>query len=108
MKEIFINRPEIPLDDFMMVFVSAALVMFLGLAFVTLFTLAKSKRIKHFYVYIGYLFWVAQTYYLYLLSNLLGSEPFTQKVLIGAMVGFLLLPHFIYYLVQKTHEAYKH
>ncbi len=108
MEEIFLNRPEIPLDDFLMVFTSAALVMLLGLAFVTLFTLAKSKKIKHFYVYISYLFWLAQTYYLYLLSDLIGSEPFTKKVLIGAMIGFLVMPHFVYFLVQKTHNNYEH
>ena len=108
MREIFIRRPEIPLDDFMMVFVSAALVMFLGLAFVTVFTLAKSKKIKGYYTYVSYLFWIAQTYYLFLLSNLLGSEPFTQKALMGAMVGFFLMPHFIYFLVEKHHRAYEH
>ncbi|MCH9813256.1 MAG: hypothetical protein K0U47_04860 [Epsilonproteobacteria bacterium] len=108
MEEILIRRPEIPLEDFLPIFISGALVIVFGAAYVGVFTLVKIKKLKNHFMPLAYAFWALLTYCLYLLSHLIGSEPFTQKVLMMAMVAYLLFPHFIYFLMDKTHEAYEH
>ncbi len=108
MIEPTIIRPEIPLEDFFAVFLSSALVILLGLGYVGIYTLVRIGKMKSFFMPAAYAFWIAQTYSLYYLGVLLSVETFTQNVLFGAMVGFLLIPHFIYFLMQKTHEAVEH
>ena len=103
-----IIRPEIPLEDFFNVFLSSALVILLGLGYVGFYTLVRIGKLKSFFMPMAYAFWIAQTYCLYWLGVLLSVETFTQNVLYGAMVGFLLVPHFIYFLMDKTHEAVEH
>jgi hypothetical protein len=108
MEEILIVRPEIPIEDFLTVFVTGALVIIFGAAYVGVFTLVKIKKLKNYFMPLAYVFWALLTYCLYLLSSLIGSEPFTQKVMMMAMVAYLIFPHFIYFLMDKTHEAYEH
>jgi len=108
MIEPTIIRPEIPLEDFFAVFMSSALVILLGLGYVGIYTLVRMGKMKSFYMPFAYSFWIAQTYCLYYLGVLLSVEQFTQNVLMGAMLGFLLIPHFIYFLMEKTHEAVEH
>ena len=103
-----IIRPEIPLEDFFAVFMSSALVILLGLGYVGIYTLVKISKLKRFYMPAAYGFWAAQTYCLYYLGVLLSVEPFTQNVLMGCMAAYLLFPHFIYFLMVKTHEAVEH
>ncbi len=103
-----IIRPEIPLEDFFSVFLSSALVIMLGLVYVSVYALVKISKIKSYYMPLAYAFWIAQTYSLYYLGVLLSVEKFTQYVLFGTMIGFLLIPHFIYFLMNKTHEAVEH
>jgi hypothetical protein len=55
----------------------------------------------------AYIFWGLQTYCLYYVMNALGSDPFTVKVLMMAMVGYLVLPHLWYYLNIKADERYE-
>jgi len=108
MEEILILRPEIPIEDFLTVFVSGALVIIFGAAYVGVFTLVKIKKLKNYYMPLAYVFWALLTYCLYLLSSLIGSDLFTKKVLMMAMISYLIFPHFIYYLMEKTHETYEH
>ncbi len=103
-----IIRPEIPLEDFFYVFLSSALVILLGLGYVGIYTLVRISKLKSFYMPAAYVFWGAQTYCLYYLGVLLSVEPFTQKVLMGCMLAYLVFPHFIYFLMDKTHEAVEH
>jgi hypothetical protein len=108
MIEPTIIRPEIPLEDFFAVFMSSALVIVLGLGYVGIYTLVRIGKLKNIFMPFAYVFWCAQTYCLYYLGVLLSVEAYTQNVLFGAMVGFLLVPHFIYFLMEKTHEVVKH
>lgn len=95
-------------QSFLTIFVSAALVILFGAGYVSIFTLVKMGKIKEWLMSAGYLSWGIQTYCLYLLSVNVKSDPYTQKVLLAAMVGYLIIPHFIYFLVQRTHEACEH
>ncbi len=108
MEEIVRLRPEIALDDFLIVFILGGLVVVFAAAYVGVFTFVKIKKFKAYYMSFAYMFWILLAYCLYLLSDLIGSDPFTQKVIMMAMVGYLIFPHFIYFLMDKTHKAYKH
>ncbi len=90
---------------FLTIFLSAALVILLGTAYVSIYTLVKIRWLRPQMMPLGYLFWVFQAISMYVLGAAVKSEPFTQKVLFGAMVGYLIIPHVIYFLVQRTHEA---
>ncbi len=103
-----IIRPEIPLEDFFYVFLSSALVIILGLGYVGIYTLVRIGKLKKPFMPLAYFFWLAQTYCLYWLGVLLSVATFTQNVLIASMVGFFLIPHFIYFLLEKTHESVEH
>ena len=107
MNEIVRMRPEIPIEDFLGVFLSGGLVIFLGVFFVGIYTLVKMGKIKKFYMPFAYLFWILQSYCLYYLSNAIQSEPFTKKILVVAMIGYLILPHLYYYLMVKADERYE-
>ena len=104
MQEILIVRPEIAVDDFLSVFVCGALVVVFGAAYVGVFTLVKMKKLKNYFMAVAYMFWALLTYCLYLLMNLIGSGLFTQKVLLMAMVLYLIFPHFVYFLMERTHR----
>ncbi len=108
METILIQRPEIALDDFLTVFLLGGFVIIFGAAYVGVFTLVKIKKLKNRFMAFAYVFWVLLAYCLYTLSALIGSEPFTKKVLMMAMIAYLLFPHFIYFLMDRTHEAYEH
>ena len=108
LEEILIRRAEIPLEDFLPVFLSGAFVIIFGAAYVGVFTLVKIKRLKSYFMPLAYVFWGLLTFCLYFLSDLIGSEPFTQKVLMMAMFAYLLFPHFIYFLMERTHESHEH
>jgi len=44
---------------------------------------------------------------MFYLGELLRVEPYTQKVLIGAMVGYLIFPHVVYFLLERVHERFE-
>ncbi len=106
MKEVYLNMPQLAPEDFLPIFTSATLVLIFGTIFVGLYTFSKMKKIPSYYQYIGYLFWIGCAYSLYLLSTLVGSGSFTQKVLMMAMFAYFILPHFIYFLMQETHKRH--
>lgn len=107
MLEPTIIRPEIALDDFLPIFLSASFVLLFGLFFVAIYTLVKMEVIKKFYMPFAYFFWGLQTYCMYYMAVKIQSEPFTVKVLMATMVAYLTLPHLYYYLNQRAHEQYK-
>ncbi|RXJ57597.1 hypothetical protein [Candidatus Marinarcus aquaticus] len=103
-----IIRPEIALENFFPIFLSSAFVIILGLFYIGIFTLVKINKLKSGFMPVAYVFWLAQTFCLYYLGILIRSEAFTQYVLMAAMFGFLVIPHFIYFLLEKTHENVEH
>lgn len=107
MVEHYIRRPEIALDDFLPIFLTSSFVLIFGLFYVGVYTLVKMGKLKSYYMPLGYTFWALQTYCLYSFSSMIQSEPFTQKALMVAMVGYLLLPHLYYYLTVHAEERYE-
>jgi hypothetical protein len=103
----YLNLPEIPIDQFLPIFLSSAFVLLFGLFYVAIFTLVKMGFLKKFYMPFAYLFWILQTYCLYFVMHALGSDSFTVKVLMMAMVGYLILPHLWYYLNLRADERYE-
>lgn len=95
-------------ESFLGIFISAAFVILFGAIYVGIFTLVKMQKLRAAYLSLAYLSWGVQAYSMLTLSALVKSEPFTQNVLLAAMVGYFLIPHFIYYLVKITHERYEH
>lgn len=94
-------------ESFLGIFVSAAFVIVFAAVYVGLFTLVKIRVIKAYYMALAYVAWGLQTYCMITLGILIKSEPFTQKVLFAAMVGYFLIPHFIYFLVHRIHAKYE-
>ena len=103
----FLNLPEIPLDQFLPIFLSSAAVLIFGLFYVAIYTLVKMGYLKDIYMPFAYIFWCLQTYCLYYVITALGSDHTTVKVLVMAMVGYLILPHLWYYLSQRGEERYE-
>ena len=103
----FLNLPEIPLDKFLPIFLNSSFVLLFGLFYVAIYTLVKMGYLKKIYMPLAYIFWVLQTYCLYYVMNALGSDPFTTKVLLMAMVGYLILPHLWYHLNLRADERYE-
>ena len=79
----------------------------LGFFYVAVYALVKMEVIKSVYMPAAYLFWVAQTYSMYSLSSLLSNDPFTTKVLILAMFGYLVVPHLYYHLNVQSEKRYE-
>ncbi len=107
MVEPTIIRPEIALNDFLPIFLSASFVLLFGLFFVAIYTLVKMRVIREYFMPFAYLFWGLQTYCMYFMAVKIQSEPFTIKVLMATMVAYLTLPHLYYYLNQKVDEKYE-
>lgn len=103
----FLNLPQIPVDQFLPIFLSSSAVLLFGLFYVAIYTLVKMELIKKVYMPAAYFFWFLQTYCLYYVMQAFGSDPFTVKILLLAMFGYLLLPHLYYYLNQKAEDRYE-
>ena len=97
-------RPEIALDDFLTIFVSSALAMLFGGFYVGIYTAVKVEMLKKWAMPFAYLFWLLTAYCLYIMGSLMHVGEFTAKALIVAMIGYLLLPHAIYYMQHQVHE----
>ena len=103
----YLNLPEIPIEQFLPIFLSSSAVLLFGLFYVAIYTLVKMGYLKNIYMPFAYFFWILQTYCLYYVVDALGSDPFTVKVLMMAMVGYLILPHLWYYLNQTADKRYE-
>ena len=102
-----LNLPEIPIEDFLPIFLSSSAVLLFGLFYVAIYTLVKMGYLKKIFMPFAYIFWVLQTYCLYYVATALNNDPFNVKALMMAMVGYLILPHLWYYLNQKSEERYE-
>jgi len=103
-----VMRPEIALDDFLPMFVSSALAIFFGGFYVGIYTAVKVQMLKPWAMPFAYLFWVLTAYCLYLMGSLMHVNEFTAKALVIAMIGYLLLPHAVYYMQNQVHEENEH
>ncbi|BCD68874.1 hypothetical protein [Nitratiruptor sp. YY09-18] len=99
---------DIPSHDFLPIFVVSAAIIFLGMMYAGFFTLVKLRLVKKYFMIFAYLSWIALVVSMYYLGELLRVEPYTQKVLIGAMVGYLVFPHIVYFLLEKVHRRFEH
>jgi hypothetical protein len=104
MIEPSVIRPEIALDEFLPIFVSSTLVLIFGGFYVGIYTAVKVQMLKKWAMPFAYLFWVLTAYCLYIMGSLLHVGEFTAKALVVAMIGYLLLPHAIYYMQDHVHE----
>ncbi len=98
---------DIPYTDFLSIFVVSAMVILFGMAFAGFFTLVKLKLLRPAFMIAAYGSWLVLVGLMYWLGHLLKVEPYTQKVLIGAMVGYLIFPHVVYFLLERVHNRYE-
>jgi len=101
-------RPEIALDDFLPIFVSSALVLVFGGFYVGIYTAVKVSMLKKWAMPFAYMFWLLTAYCLYIMGSLMHVGEFTAKALVVAMIGYLLLPHAVYYMQDQVHENNEH
>ena len=101
-------RPEIALNDFLPIFVSSALVLVFGGFYVGIYTAVKVGMLKRWAMPLAYLFWLLTAYCLYVMGSLIHVGEFTAKALVIAMIGYLLLPHAVYYMQHQVHEENEH
>jgi len=101
-------RPEIALDDFLPIFVSSALVLVFGGFYVGIYTAVKVGMLKQWTMPFAYIFWLLTAYCLYIMGSLMHVGEFTAKALVVAMIGYLLLPHAVYYMQHQVHEENEH
>jgi len=101
-------RPEIALNDFLPIFVSSSLVLVFGGLYVGIFTAVKVGLIKKWTMPFAYIFWIITSYCLYIMGSLMHVGEFTAKALVIAMIGYLLLPHAVYYMQDQVHEENEH
>ena len=100
--------PVIAVDDFLPIFISSSLVLVFGAAYAIVFTFVKLGVLKNWMMSLAYLAWGLTAYCLWLMGSLIHVGEFTQKALMVTMVGYLLLPHAIYYMVDKVHQQNEH
>ena len=103
-----IIRPEIALDDFLPIFASSAFALVFGGFYVGIYTAVKVKLIKAKLMPLAYIFWLLTGYCLYIMGSLMHVGEFTAKALVVAMIGYLLLPHAVYYMQDQVHEENEH
>ncbi len=99
---------DIPSNDFLPIFIVSAMVILFGMAYAGFFTVVKLKLVKRYFMVFAYLSWAILVGCIYYLGELLRVEPYTQKVLIGAMFGYLVFPHIVYFLLDKVHNRFEH
>ncbi|HID92887.1 MAG TPA: hypothetical protein EYP60_02215 [bacterium (Candidatus Stahlbacteria)] len=104
--EILIVRPEIAIDQFLPIFVESTLVLVFGIGYAAIITLAKMGYFSKKWMYVGYLFWALQTYFLYDFAVLIQSNHFTIKVLMVTMIAYFFIPHLYYYLISAGDDRY--
>jgi len=105
--DVFINRPDIASGDFLGIFISASFILIFGLFYVAIFTLVKMGFLRRLYMPLAYIFWLLQIFSTYYMTIHIHSSPFTTKVMLMAMVGYLFLPHLYYYLYSLSIDKYE-
>ncbi len=99
-----IATQDIEVNNFLPIFVTSAFSMIFGGLYVGIFTAVKVSLLKQWAMIFAYLFWVLTAYCLYIMGSLMHVGEFTAKALVVAMIGYLLLPHAIYYMQHRVHE----
>jgi hypothetical protein len=108
MVEVLAVQPEIALDDFLPIFVSSALVIVFGGFYVGIYTAVKVGMLRRWAMPLAYIFWLLTAYCLYVMGSLMHVGDTTAKALVVAMIGYLLLPHAVYYMQHQVHEQNEH
>ena len=108
MVETLATSSEIALNDFLPIFISSALVIVFGGFYVGIYTAVKVGVLKKWTMPLAYIFWLLTAYCLYVMGSLMHVGDLTAKALIIAMVGYLLLPHAVYYMQHQVHEQNEH
>ncbi len=103
-----IVRQDIAIDDFLPIFVSSSLVLVFGVFYVGIYTAVKVSILKRWAMPFAYFFWLLTVYCLYIMGSLMHVGDFTAKALVIAMVGYLLLPHAVYYMQNHVHKENEH
>jgi len=99
--------PELAVGDFLPIFISATLVLVFGVMYAASITLAKMGYLKKKWAYIGYLFWILQTYSLYYMAVSIHSNNFTKKILFVTMIAYLFIPHLYFRLISDIDNRYE-
>ena len=102
-----IATQDIEVNSFLPIFLSSAFSMLFGGLYVGIFTAVKVGLLKKWAMPFAYLFWMVTAYCLYIMGSLMHVGEFTAKALVVAMIGYLLLPHAIYYMQHQVHEENK-
>lgn len=93
---------DIPLQNFLPIFISSALVLVFASLYVAVYTLIKVNFFsKHFHL-LGYGFWLLTAYCLYLMATLIQVNHLTEKALIVAAIGLFFIPKAMFYLEDKV------
>ena len=104
---MYISTPDLAASEFLPIFVSATLVLVFGVLYAGSITLTKMGYLSKKWGYIGYLFWLLQTYSLYFMAVRIHSNTFTQKVLVVTMIAYLFIPHLYFRLISDIDEKYE-
>ncbi|MFA6196695.1 MAG: hypothetical protein WC656_08635 [Sulfurimonas sp.] len=108
MVETLATNSEIALNDFLPIFISSALVIVFGGFYVGIYTAIKVGILKKWAMPLAYIFWLLTAYCLYVMGSLMHVGDLTAKALVVAMIGYLLLPHAVYYMQHQVHEQNEH
>ena len=108
MVETLASSSEIALNDFLPIFISSALVIVFGGFYVGIYTAVKVGVLKKWTMPLAYIFWLLTAYCLYVMGSLMHVGDLTAKALVVAMIGYLLLPHAVYYMQHQVHEQNEH
>jgi len=104
---MYISTPDLSASEFLPIFVSATLVLVFGVLYAGAITLTKMGYLSKKWGYIGYLFWLLQTYSLYFMAVRIHSNSFTQKVLVVTMIAYLFIPHLYFRLITDIDKKYE-
>jgi hypothetical protein len=102
-----IIRPEIAVGDFLPIFISATFVIVFGALYAASITLSKMGYFSKKWGFVGYSFWILQTYSLYYLAVKIQSNDFTIKVLIVTMIAYLFIPHLYFRFISDIENRYE-
>ncbi|MBA1438214.1 MAG: hypothetical protein FAF05_04385 [Epsilonproteobacteria bacterium] len=95
---------DIAVGDFLPIFISSTLVLVFGGGYVGVYTAVKVKLLKSWFMPFAYVFWLLTAYCMYIMGSLTHVNELTAKSLVVAMIGYLILPHAVYYMQDRVHE----
>ncbi len=106
MEPLFLKTTLAP-NEFLPIFISATLVLVFGVMYAGSITLTKMGYLNKRWSYLGYIFWILQTFSLYDLAIRIHSNAFTIKVLLVTMVAYLFMPHLYFRLITDIDNRYE-